>query len=155
MPSPVTRARGRAKSRRYLSGAPAAALEGAVAVESPPENPDEIRASQLMADFVHKETKDNARNNTAIAYNGKQNEFKQFCEAVYPNDEYRTIITHEKIYRFFFYTAFREQKARGGRHRNPPPRFLHEEYKELMKFFISAPEEGNASFAFPRSPNRS
>ena len=149
MGSPNYKARMRAKHRKMAPIVEKARI-AAGAVESPSkdllDNPKKVAASKRMTDFVHEEMKRTARSNTAIAYDGKQGEFKEFCRAVYPLEEFSTLITHEKVYQFFFYTSFREQKKRGGKHSGAnTSRFKHEEYKELMNFFDTAPEEGNAT----------
>ena len=67
-----------------------------------------------MSEFVSEQRKDGRRHNTALAYDPRVLEFKQFCEHQYSNDEYKYTIDAEKVYRFMFYTAFREKKAPGA-----------------------------------------
>ena len=50
--------------------------------------------------------------NTAKAVDPKIEEYFQFCEAVYPSDPYKYTLCYEKVYRFMWYTCFREKKTR-------------------------------------------
>jgi hypothetical protein len=114
-------------------------------------HPDDVGTNDRMANFVDEEEKAGGRDNTALAYDGKILEFKQFCNAVYPREDFRQVVTHEKMYRFFFYTAFREQKKKGGRkgeNGNALVKFDHEEYIAIFKSFGRA--DGNPKYEFPR-----
>ena len=105
------------------------------AVENDPteriDNPNDVLASKRMADFVIQEVKNCERDNTTIAYDGKQQEFKEFCKAVYPNEEYNLVVNHERVYRFFFYTlqkrAF-EKIEKTGKSLKKCPAALTEHY---------------------------
>ena len=48
--------------------------------------------------------------NTSKTMEPKIEEFFQFCEKVYPNDQHNYNLDYEKVYRFMWYQAFREQK---------------------------------------------
>ena len=47
---------------------------------------------------------------TQDALDPKAKEWHQFCEYAYADDPYKYIITPEKVYRFFFYQAFRSKR---------------------------------------------
>lgn len=51
-----------------------------------------------MTEFPLAERKTNARNNTALAFDSKFLEWKQFCECQCPNDEFKTLATQEKAH---------------------------------------------------------
>jgi hypothetical protein len=46
--------------------------------------------------------------NTARAMDPKKEEWMQYCDWVYPEDPYRHIVMHEKLYDFMCYQSFRE-----------------------------------------------
>ena len=78
-------------------------------------SPNQTGATTRMAEFVSKARKSQQRTNTSIAYDPKQKEFELFCEAEYAEDQHKYSVDADKVYRFMFYQAFREQKKRGGR----------------------------------------
>ena len=53
--------------------------------------------------------------NTALAYDPKEEEWRQFCAHVYKNDSTAIILNGDRVYRFLFYQCFRELKKRGGK----------------------------------------
>jgi len=57
----------------------------------------------------------NRGDGSALAYDTARQEFKEFCESLYPNSEFKYLVDPHKVFYFIFYTAMREQKSRGGR----------------------------------------
>jgi hypothetical protein len=55
-------------------------------------------------------TPDNSNN----IYDNKTKEYFQFCDHRYPTDNYNKVLDANKLNRFMFYQAFRNQKKRGG-----------------------------------------
>ena len=53
--------------------------------------------------------------NTKKVFEPKMKEYFEYCKMVFPEDPYGFVLSKEKMFRFMFYQAFREQKARGGR----------------------------------------
>ena len=89
--------------------------------------------------------------NTAIAMDPKKEEWMHFCDAMYPSDLYRHLVTHEKAYTFLCYQSFRELKKRGGNkaHLQGSIFFNHDDYKAVMAQFVM---EGGAVVNFSK-PN--
>jgi Centromere DNA-binding protein complex CBF3 subunit, domain 2 len=77
--------------------------------------------------------------NTQKCHEPKFEEYFEFCEFVYPEDRYKYNINSEKVYRFMFYTAFREQKRRGGKKNSTKPRFDPFGYTTIMARFDGDP----------------
>ena len=55
-------------------------------------------------------------NNTKLAYQNFQEEFKGFCEAKHPNDHFPHCVTEEKLFGFLWYQAYREKRPRSQKH---------------------------------------
>ena len=53
--------------------------------------------------------------NSNDIYDNKTKEYFQFCDHCYPTDNYNKVLEANKLYRFMFYQAFRNQKKRGGK----------------------------------------
>ena len=76
--------------------------------------------------------------NTIKQQQPKQQEYEEFCRTLYPGSDLAVIMNHEKVYKFMYYQAFREQKPRGGNSRRnrgtegPKPQFDFEAYKAVM-----------------------
>ena len=79
-------------------------------------NPDDVAVSKNMQTLVLQlndfGTEDDDKN-TDKAYNNKIREFFQFCELVYGDQPNWYVLDFEKVYRFMFYTSFREQPPKG------------------------------------------
>jgi hypothetical protein len=73
---------------------------------------------QEMEARVDKDANDNERTNTDLAYGPKLKEFMGFCQSLYAEntpvgaDVYT--VTEEKLYKFAFYHAYRENHRKGG-----------------------------------------
>ena len=57
---------------------------------------------------------ENRGTGSGVAYDSARQEYREFCESLYPNDEFKFLVNDEKAFLFMFYTAMREQKPRGG-----------------------------------------
>jgi hypothetical protein len=53
--------------------------------------------------------------NTSQAYDGKAEEFVEYCIALYDEGPYRYVIDAHKVYDFMFYQAMRTKRKRGGK----------------------------------------
>ena len=58
---------------------------------------------------------------SAVAYDSSRQEFKEYCQSVYPNSELTYIVNPYKVFLFMFYCSMREQKSRGGNHQRRVP----------------------------------
>ena len=58
---------------------------------------------------------------SGVAYDSARQEYREFCESLYPNDEFKFLVNDEKAFLFMFYTAMREQKPRGGNRKRKTP----------------------------------
>ena len=70
--------------------------------------------------LISNQTKKQGQDNTALAYNSKMIEFKQYCHSVYASEgALAEVITAEKAFGFILYNSFRqkikpnERKKRG------------------------------------------
>lgn len=92
--------------------------------------------------------------NTAKAIDPKMEEYFQFCDAIYPNDQYGYCLVYEKVYRFMWYQVFREQKPRGGKRSQLQNgmRFDKEKYEELMDRFRECCNSGSDCWPVPKNP---
>jgi hypothetical protein len=75
---------------------------------------------------------------SAIAYDSKRMEYREFCDSVYSNlSHFKYIVDDHKMFYFMFYCAMREQKARGGKSRRTqapelPQKFNRADYDAVM-----------------------
>ena len=58
------------------------------------------------------------RRNTNLAYGRKGQGFPAFCQAVYSEHEFPTIVTEEKVFGFLYYQAYRQARKRGRKRWN-------------------------------------
>jgi hypothetical protein len=77
----------------------------------------------------------NRRHNTALAYDNKLLELKLYCDAYFSpvsveNGRYR--VTHEKVYSFMYYQAFRSSRNGRKRKRMSPVVFDQEDFETTM-----------------------
>jgi hypothetical protein len=54
--------------------------------------------------------------NTKIAYANFQEEFKGFCDAKHPADQFPHCVTEEKLFGFLWYQAYREKRPKNKKH---------------------------------------
>jgi hypothetical protein len=59
-------------------------------------------------------------------------EYFQYCDYCYPTDYYNKVLDANKLYRFMFYQAFRNQKKRGGKG-GTENRFDPADYEEITE----------------------
>ena len=89
--------------------------------------------------------------NTAKAQDPKEEEYMQFCDALYPHDIHRYVLNSDRVYRFMFYQSFREKKRVGGRPTIETNFFDVDGYNDVMASFRA--EGGNITeFPKPRQP---
>jgi hypothetical protein len=78
---------------------------------------------------------------TKNTLDGKVEEYNQYCELVYPQDQFKYNLSSVKVYRFMFYLTFRNQKKRGkpkaGQSVN---RFDLEDYRATMASYYQGDE---------------
>ena len=71
--------------------------------------------------------------NTSKQYDGKVEEYSNYCDSVYPLDAYRQNLCASKLYRFIFYQAMHNKKKRGGKGGTASlSRFDRSEYNTVM-----------------------
>ena len=72
--------------------------------------------------------------NTAKQFDNRLLEYFDFCDKVYPHDQYRHTLAADKMYRFMWYQCFREKKTRGGSlaSRTVGAKFNLAEYQKLL-----------------------
>ena len=100
------------------------------------------------------ELRDGSRpTNTSKTMEPKIQEFFQFCELVYPLDQHKYNLDYEKVYRFMWYQAFREQKdpklVKAARARGEY--FDFETYTNMMNAY-SSPGGGTIGAPRPKKP---
>ena len=78
--------------------------------------------------------------NTVKAFEPKMKEYEQFCEACYPDDNFKYCLDESKLYRFMYYQAFREKKKAGGNKEALAAgcRFDIDEYRQIMNSYADA-----------------
>ena len=125
--------RGRKLGRPSLKAA--SASSGIQQCSDPPIQwaPVETEADSKREQVVLRLTDWNRPENTMQAYDGKTEEYYEYCDVLYPHKRNRYILNPTYVYRFIFYQAMRPKKKRG---RRPSKRigghFDLELYKETM-----------------------
>lgn len=117
--------------------------------------PNEENLNSVLNEFMLQVTDDSEPVNTHLAYMAKIKEWWEFCEYQYPNDPYKYNLSAEKIYRFFFFLTFQEQKKRGGKRSNASagPAFDSAAYEAVMSHFKDiTPGQTVFDFAQPKNP---
>lgn len=92
------------------------------------------------AQHTLQEAVENGKKNTAIAYEPKSLEFRNFCRAHYTDRHmdpaFIETVTEEKLYGFLFYQSYREPKNRGKRRVGEEPRaagyFDYSDFKRIL-----------------------
>jgi hypothetical protein len=77
--------------------------------------------------------------NTAKCHSPKIHEYFEYCDAIYPDDPYKYILTSEKVFWFMFYQSFRDLKPRGGKKRQMKRNFDIEGYNAVLANFDGSP----------------
>jgi len=133
-----------AASTGVFVASPVAASIGATGVVV---HPSLSEIDQSLARHVNDVAAEFTPPNTLKQYSSKIKEYRLFCEHVYPNYDFKYVIKATHLYRFLFYTSFRESKRRGGRNKNPPPTFDAAGYDALMQRYYP-----NADGQLPSTP---
>ena len=98
------------------------------------QTPANAGQTQALRIGVHNLLAQEVPENTRKAQDPKKDEYRNFCKELWPHDDNATVLTHEKVYRFMYYQAFREQKPRGGSKKEGEGKgeFNFEAYKKVM-----------------------
>ena len=108
-------------------------------------HPNEMEFNNICQEFMYHLREDKQPENTKKTYIPKVKEFVEFLQYQYGNQPFPLNLTADKIYRFFFFLTFREQKKRGGR--NPESSgFDAVAYEEVMKQFRDRQAAGNINY---------
>ena len=104
-------------------------------------NPTSHQTNQNLQTFILQLTEENRPENSRNVCNNKIAEFFQHCDLVYPNDLYKYYLTFDKVYKFMFYQAFREQKKAGTTKANIKKGifFNKEEFDAMVDEFAHTP----------------
>ena len=96
------------------------------------------------------------KKNTALAYNPRVIEYKQFCQAVYGHSEYCMHMSREKVMKFMYYQAMRNKRNQGGKKVGERVDFDFAEYTRIMAeqmFHLKSIQNGiPASLVSPVNP---
>jgi Centromere DNA-binding protein complex CBF3 subunit, domain 2 len=111
-------------------------------------NPADVGVNSILEQTVL-EMGDSIRpGNTTRAFEPKTEEYFQFCQHLYPNDPYKFNLSYDKVYRFMFYVAFRDNKTKAGTKESRKARkdavkqgihFDVNEYNKVMSRFNFSP----------------
>ena len=98
--------------------------------------------------------------NTSKAFDPKEAEWYQFCDSAYGEDAFKYSITTEKLYRFFYYQAFREKRnikneidGTGKKKRKKMGKGIHfdkNEYSSIMLLYSQLSKTD--PFPMPKNP---
>ena len=99
-------------SRNDGAALPTASAPSEAAIVWAPSSSD---ADSVRERAVLRMTDENRPVATLLAYDGKKQEYLEYCDAIYPHDPYRRTLEASKVYRFMFYQAMRGKKRRGGK----------------------------------------
>jgi hypothetical protein len=93
---------------------------------------------------------------SAIAYDSARKEYREFCESLYSNEEYKYLVDDRKMFYFMFYTAMREQKSKGGKRRKNTaalPQFNRAEYDAVLaRYSVWWEESTTQELPHPTNP---
>jgi hypothetical protein len=93
-----------------------------------------VNDNAIMQNHVDAQRSDNCPDSIKNVYDGKKKEYELYCEAVYPDNQFKYTVDRDKTYAFLYYQAHRLQKKRGKRKLGVAiSAFNHTEYKEAMK----------------------
>ena len=124
-------------------------------------HPDDVELNTCLRDAVRTIDDSFRPVKTANAIDPKTEEYYQFCRHVYSGDIYCYIVEPDKVYRFFFYQAFRMKRnvateidpdnPEGKRKRKKRDKGIYfdpKEYKEIMKVYSTREDK----FPIPEHP---
>ena len=117
-------------------------------------HPDDVALNSQLETAILQMREQSRPANTAKAIDPKIEEYFQFCDELYPQDQYRYSLDYEKVYRFMWYQVFREQKPRGGNKSQLKDgvRFDKVAYLTLMDKFKDAFNAGTEVWPVPEKP---
>lgn len=102
---------------------------------------------------VNQQTEEARPINTRLAYNPKVQEYKDFCDALFPNEQnmaIRYLVDPNKVFNFMFYQCYRAKRKTGGKNRpDDYSSFDMDEYKAVMAQYRSGSEQ---QLAIPQNP---
>ena len=113
--------RKRKASRKKRTKAVVASVEdnqGAKATEEAAtalEPPTEVGLNSALEQALLRLTDAERPENTKRAYDAKVTEYFEYCDACYNGQPYKYIVNSPRLYRFFWYLAFREKTPPGKR----------------------------------------
>lgn len=102
------------KTAAALAPAAVAAAPSASIAWSPPELGGTYVSPESLQKAVEQMTWECRPENTKLAYDGKINEFYQFCDALHPTDKFSHAVESGKVWNFIFYQCMRPKRKRGG-----------------------------------------
>ena len=122
------------------------------------QHPNDVEFASELAKAVVTLRANGKPDNTVKAFQPKMEEYEQFCDACYPDDNYKYCLDDSKLYRFMYYQAFREKKKAGGNKvaLASGTRFDAEEYRSIMKAYSDvghAAANGMEQIEFPLPSN--
>jgi Centromere DNA-binding protein complex CBF3 subunit, domain 2 len=145
MTSRVIASRLRTPPRRYATTqrtSPGGTVTDVTRLLSPNENELNSNLEEAVLNL-----RDDVRpENTAKSQDPKVLEYFQYCDVIYEWDPYRCILSCAKVYRFMWYTCFREQRPKGATKAQRLARqqghyFNEAEYREVMRAFENGPAD--------------
>ena len=86
-------------------------------------NPNSLDQQVQLKETVWRLLEADDPENTRKSVEPKMKEYFEFCKLSYPDDPHFNILSREKMYKFMYYTSFREKKQQGGKrtpNRNKP-----------------------------------
>jgi hypothetical protein len=85
------------------------------AAQQPIQPPLALDMNPILEQAVLAIQREYTPDNSNDIYDNKTKEYFQYCDYCYPTDNYNKVLEANKLYRFMFYQAFRNQKKRGGK----------------------------------------
>ena len=111
-------------------------------------DPNSMGYMGWLADGVSRINRSYRPQTSTNLWDSKEREFFAFCDSIFATDQYKYLLTDEKVYRFMFYNTFRSKKKTGGRRKRGTAAaapFILNDYEEVMSeysaFFLT-PVEG-------------
>ena len=91
--------------------------------------------------LINNQTKKAGQDNTALAYDSKIIEFKQYCHSVFASQGFQAeLVTEDKAFGFMLYNAYREKVTSNDRKKRGDCnviRFSRENYNVVCTTYIS------------------
>ena len=116
------------------------------------QNPQEFGLNSRLETAMINVRKSMRPGGTKNTLDGKVEEYNQYCELVYPTDQFKYNLSSVKVYRFMFYLTFRNQKARGKPKGGVTlPKFDLEDYRNIMATYYRGDESADDN-VMPEQP---